>query len=223
MLGSKQHTSAVWFQELEAGVGFLCWNAHMPMHLVQWLTGCLRFQCASVVAHTCIQWMLSSLIHGDRAKLSCCNEVSVQVSVPLWVCKKHYDALLVRGSAPAFFALTVPLVAFLSLFFFLYFDFIPSCFPSCFHTVLLSRCTPWHPGEQWFSNNLCRKPVDLVIEQCKSENNTKGQFSIFPLVGLRFADTPGLVIGTFIMQAMLRDLAPVELALTWVIWQRIKV
>lgn len=115
----------------------------------------------------------------------------------------------------------------LSLLFFLYFSFsIFISFPRallCFHTVLLSRCTPWHPGEQWFSNNLCRKPVDLVIEQCKSENNTKGQFSIFPLVGLRFADTPGLVIGTFIMQAMLRDLAPVELALTWVIWQRIKV
>lgn len=161
------------------------------------------------------QRMLPSLIHGDRAKLSYCNEVSVQVSVPAEVCKKHLslcanapirpllscDVLLssqVHGSAPAFL-----LSLSLSLLFFLHFSFsIFISFPLallCFHAILLSHCTPWHPGEQWFSNNLCSKPVDLMIEQCKSENNTKGQFSIGQAQVCWY---PGPF--AFIMQAMLR-------------------
>ncbi len=37
--------------------------------------------------------MLSSLARGDGAELSCCDQVSVQVSVPVQVGKKTLDVL----------------------------------------------------------------------------------------------------------------------------------
>lgn len=149
--------------------------------------------------------MLSSLIHGDWTKLGFCSDLSARLSVPVcvgFVCQCASKAIFnaqcnCPGKSIAFLPLlSLSLVSFLLVFFF-YFHL------NCLPCVLFYRCTTRYPGEQWFSNNLCSKPVDLMIGQSKLENNSKGQFSIFPLVRLRFVDTPGLVIGTFIMQAML--------------------
>lgn len=175
--------------------------------------------------------MLPSLIHRDGAKLSYCNEVSV----PAEVRKKHLslcasapirplscDALLssqVHGSTPAFL-----LSLSLSLLFFLYFSF--SIFISfshallCFHAILLSRCTPWHPREQWFSNNLCSKLVDLMIEQCKSGKQHKRSVFRFSTGQAQVCRYPGPFYSCiYYASHAAYDLAPVELALTWVIWQ----
>lgn len=110
--------------------------------------------------------------------------------------------------------------SFLSQFVFFYFNSVPlrSLVLSIYPSLSL------HPGEQWLSNNLCRKPLNLKIEHCELESNVKGQFSIFPLVRLRFANTPGLAIRHIHYTSHAAyDLAPVELPLTWVIWKCIKI
>ena len=125
------------------------------------------------------------------------------------------------SSKSSIFATTVPLVAFLSLFFFFYFNFIPSC-------VFTSSFSPVAPhGTRGNNGSLTTFAESLWtwwLGNVSRENNTKGQFSIFPPVRLRFADTAGLVIShIYYASHAAYDLAPVELALTRVIWQWIKV
>lgn len=158
------------------------------------------------------------------------------MSVPIEVCKKHLTLCANAPKMPLFLVMCcclsqskAPLQLFCShcpsqLLFFLYFS--SSIFISfhhallCFHSILLSRCTPWHPGEQWFYKSLCIWLVDLLIGQYKSENNTKVSFPFFTPGRLRFADSPGLVIrDVYYASCAAYDLAHVELALTWVIWQ----
>lgn len=155
------------------------------------------------------QWMLRSLTHWVGAKLSCCNEVSVQVSV-----RETLDFVRQQGlffmwratdlAGPFLHSSASPSLSLLSPSQFFLFPILIS-FPHallCFHSILLAP-----HGTQGNNGSLTTFAESLWtwwLSNVSWENNTKGQFSIFTSVRLRFADTSGLIVGPFIMQAMLR-------------------
>lgn len=160
--------------------------------------------------------MLSSLIHGDRAKLSCSNEASEQVFVPIEVLQETLDFVCqhadevslscpvllsrrVHGSTPALFLSAVQLIAFLSHIFLFLFSFqtlVLSLHPSPALPPVAPR------GTMVFLTASAESLWTLCNVNRKTTQNVSFPFLLLPR--LRFADTPGLVIGAFIMQAVRR-------------------
>lgn len=74
----------------------------------------------------------------------------------------------------------------------------------CFHSILLSVAPHGTQGNNGSLTTFAESLWTWWLSNVSQENNTKGQFSIFTSVRLRFADTSGFIVGPFIMQAMLR-------------------
>lgn len=132
---------------------------------------------------------LPSLKHGDEAKLSRCNEVCEQVFVSK-CCKKHLTLWTTVPTGPIFYGLDEAPP--------------PYCLPHCFSFSLYLHFKP-----------CCFPSINLSwFHPMVASHDTQGDHwlsnNLYPRPCCRHI---------YYASHAAYDLAPVELALTWVIWQ----